>query len=293
MAQRFGGRYSPGGGGDAGRPVGRRPERMAMRRNLLYIAPAPLLLTAFGGGAVAMASDLAALAALWGAAFLVGEGVKAEAAYDERKVAKRPAVPRKLFASALTGIGVALAAVTAEGGLVAPAVFGIVATALHVAAFGPDPLRDKGAPGMDEVQTSRVSRAVDEAEGLLAEMRAAIARANDRQLAIRVERFGETARALFRSVEEDARDLAGVRRYLGVYLLGARDATTRFVDLYTRTRDPSARADYVALLDDLDETFADRTRRLIAETRTDLDVEIGVLRDRLEREGVPTDKETT
>ena len=39
-----------------------------MRRNLLWLAPAPLLFTAFAGGAVGMASDLAALALLWGSA---------------------------------------------------------------------------------------------------------------------------------------------------------------------------------------------------------------------------------
>ena len=82
-----------------------------------------------------------------------------------------------------------------------------------------------------------------------------------------------------------------MRRYLGVYLLGARDATTRFVELHGRSGDSGARADYVALLDDLDHTFAERTRRLMAESRTDLDVEIGVLRDRLAREGVADAKE--
>ncbi len=291
MARRYGGTHSPGQSGDTGAPPARAPnrapERMAMRRNLLWLAPVPLVFTAFSGGAVAMATDLAALALLWGAAWLLGEGLRAEAAYDQRKVAKRPAVPRKLFATAATGLGVALAAVEAGGGVVAPALFGVVAAALHAVAFGTDPIRDKGAEGVDEVQSGRVSRAVDEGERLLAEMRAAISQSGDRKLVARVERFQDTARALFRSVEEDPRDLAGARRYLGVYLLGARDATARFAEIYGRTGDPAARADYVALLDDLDETFAERTRTLIAETRTDLDVEIGVLRDRLAREGVP------
>ena len=287
MARRFGGRYSPGAN-DGAAPAGRAPERMAMRRNLLWVAPLPLLLTAFSGGALTMAADLAALALLLGAAYTVGEGIKAEAIFAERKVAKRPAIPRKLFASAMTGVGVALAAFSPDVSLLAPVIYGIIAAVLHVAAFGPDPLRDKGM-GADEPGSDRVARAVDEGERLLAEMREAIARAGDRQLETRVESFRDTARALFRRVEEDPRDLTGVRRYLGVYLLGARDATTRFVDLWSRRQDDRARADYVALLDDLEETFAGRTRRLIEESRTDLDVEIGVLRERLEREGVQTE----
>jgi 5-bromo-4-chloroindolyl phosphate hydrolysis protein len=117
-------------------------------------------------------------------------------------------------------------------------------------------------------------------------MRDAILRAGDRGLVARVEKFQTTARAMFRTVEQDPRDLTAARRYLGVYLLGARDATVKFADLYARTRDPKARADYEALLDDLEKEFAARTEKLLLDDRTNLDIEIEVLRERLEREGV-------
>lgn len=258
-----------------------------LRRNLLWLAPMPLLFTAFRGGALTMASELAALGLLLGANWLLGEGLRAEAAYDERKVARRPAIPRKLFASALTGLGVALAAWAPDAGLAAPVIFGVVAAGLHLLAFGPDPLRDKGSA--EGAGDERVLRAVDEAERLLSELRELIAQTGDRELIARVECFRGTARTLFREVEEDPRDLTGVRRYLSVYLMGARDATARFADVWRREHDLQARADYVALLDDLDQTFAARTRRLIEGARTDLDIEIGVLRERLERDGLKTE----
>src|SRR5690606_15836845 len=102
VAQRYGGPHSPDPV-SPGRRTERRPERMALRRNLLWLAPLPLLLTAFSGGALTMAADLGALGLLLGANWLLGEGLRAESAYDERKVARRPAIPRKLFASVLTG----------------------------------------------------------------------------------------------------------------------------------------------------------------------------------------------
>jgi hypothetical protein len=260
---------------------------MARRRNLLWVAPLPLVLTALSGGALTMAADLAALATLLGANWLLGEGLRAEAAYAERKVAKRPAIPRKIFASALTGLGVGLAAWDPGAGAAASAVFAVIGGLLHLAAFGPDPLKDKGVA--ETAGGARVLRAIDEAEAMLAEMAARVRETGDRKVIARVEAFCGTARTLFREVEEDPRDLGGVRRYLSVYLMGARDATARFVDLWRRGRDPQARADYVALLDDLDQTFAARTHRLIEDTRTDLNLEISVLRDRLEREGVKTE----
>jgi hypothetical protein len=146
-------------------------------------------------------------------------------------------------------------------------------------------MRDKGAEGIDAFQTDRVARAVDEAEKHLAAMKDAILRAGDRTLEARVDRFAATARALFRQVEQDPRDLTAARKYLSVYLMGARDATVKFADLFARSRDARARAEYESLLSDLETTFADRSRGFLANDRTDLNVEIEVLRERLQREG--------
>ena len=49
---------------------------------------------------------------------------------------------------------------------------------------------------------------------------------------------------------------------------------------------PEARADYVTLLDDLEANFTGKTQKLLIDDRSDLTVEIEVLRERLEREGV-------
>ena len=42
--------------------------------------------------------------------------------------------------------------------------------------------------------------------------------------------------------------------------MGARDATVRFADVYATSRDAKARADYEALLTDLETNFASRTK---------------------------------
>ncbi|MEM6322317.1 MAG: 5-bromo-4-chloroindolyl phosphate hydrolysis family protein, partial [Pseudomonadota bacterium] len=160
---------------------------------------------------------------------------------------------------------------------------------LHQLAFGPDPLSDKGAEGIDSFQTDRVARAVTEAEKHLDAMADAILRAQDRGLERRVETFQGTVREMLRTIEDDPRDLTGARKYLSVYLLGARDATVKFADIYARDRDAKARADYEALLSDLEANFTAQTEKLLTDNRSDLDIEIEVLRDRLAREGVRPD----
>ncbi|MFC3615429.1 5-bromo-4-chloroindolyl phosphate hydrolysis family protein [Lutimaribacter marinistellae] len=304
MARRFGGKYSPDSEQppeadiERGQYDGARVDPVGGRANAMFIPAIPLVFMSLNDGAVGLTLGLIGAGLLTSGALLLREGLRAEAAYNARRVAKRPAFPRKAFAAVLTGLGAAVAAyrndvldagTVASASLIAPVLFGVAAGALHGVAFGLDPMRDKGAEGIDSFQQSRVARAVDEAETYLADMEDAIARAGHRGIEARVERFQETARELFRKVEEDPRDLSGVRKYLGVYLKGARDATIKFADFYAQSRDAKALADYTALLDDLERDFAARTRKMLLDNRTDLTVEIEVLRERLQREGVRTD----
>ena len=288
MAQRFGGKHSPNGpmGPEDNSYRGARVEPAGLRANLMFLPPLVLALLSFGGGASGLVLGLAGAAVLALAAWLLREGLRAEGEYNARKIARRPAMPRKLAAAALSGVGVAIAAYSGDPGVVAPVLFGLVASALHVAAFGADPMKDKGMEGIDTFQQDRVARAVTEAEAYLRAMSDAILRAGDRKLETRVARFQTAARDLFRRVEEDPRDLTGARKYLTVYLMGARDATVKFADIYARTPDAQARADYEALLDDLEQNFAAQKGKMLLDDKTDLDVEIEVLRDRLQREGV-------
>ena len=289
MAERFGGKYSPGGSPppDAPRPFdGQTPARAGARVNLLFAAAVPFAITAFFQQPTGLALDLGAFAVLILAAWLTRDGVLAHQAYDGRKVARRPAIPRKLFASVLTGAGLFLGGFVPGASLADPLIFAVVGLVLHLLSFGPDPLKDKGMAGVDSFQTDRVARAVQEGEAYLAAMKGAILRAGDRTLDQRVETFAATARKMFRTVESDPRDLTAARKYLTIYLMGARDATVKFADIYARNRDTQARSDYEALLGDLESNFTGQIQALMADDRTDLTIEIDVLRERLQREGV-------
>nr|WP_321510791.1 5-bromo-4-chloroindolyl phosphate hydrolysis family protein [uncultured Celeribacter sp.] len=294
MARRYGSTYSPQGTDKAPdthatlppRPFdGKRPTRVGARSNLLFFAALPLAWRAFGADPVTMAAYLIALGCLVGAAFLTREGLKAEEAYEARKAARRPAIPRKIFGSLLTGIGLGLVGWFGWGPL-ETVIFAVLGVGLHSLAFGLDPLKNKGFDEIDMFQQDRVAKAVDEAEAHLNAMRDALERSGDRPAEARLEKFIATARAMFRTVEEDPRDLTAARKYLGVYLLGARDATVKYADLWARSKNTEARQDWFALLDDLEDNFAARNEALLSDSKTDLDIEIEVLRDRLAREGI-------
>lgn len=276
-------------GNDGGRGwFGRRRSRAGARANALYIAPVPLLFTAFGQNPTGLALDLAAFFVLTGAAWMTRDGLRAEDAYATREAARRPGLPRKLLGAGLTGIGLTLAGLPAIGGAI---ILGILGVVLHVAAFGIDPLHNKHPEGASAWQFKRVAAALDEAETHLAEMRAAVVRTGDRELLTRTDHLADTACTLFRSVEHDPSDLPQARRWLGVYLLGARDAARKYADLSQKHEHGAARDKFVALLDDLEDGLARRTKTMLLDDRSDLDVEIDVLRERLAREDGAIGKE--
>jgi hypothetical protein len=291
MVHRFG--EQPGRGRDAGAPAsskggfhGARRSRVGGRVNLLFFLPLPLAVRAFISGPVDLALNLAALGLLLLGAWLTREGLRAEEAYDARRIARRPAVPRKILAALSTGLGLGLAGAAANDSLLAPVIYAGTGTVLHLLAFGLDPLSDKRSGDIDSFQSTRVARVVDQAEDYLAAMSAAINRTGDRALETRLDRFQTTVRDMLRTVEDDPRDLTAARKYLGVYLMGARDAAVKYADLAARAPTREAREKFLSLLSDLERNFTAKTRALMADSNADLDIEIEVLRDRLERDGV-------
>jgi hypothetical protein len=285
MAQRFGGRFSPASQPAAVPATTDAPVPPPPRLRLMFILPYLFLISAyFNRSPDQLLLGLGAFAALTAAAFLSREGLRARAEYDARQMARPPKLPRLLLGAALMALGLGLGA---HMGGQPPLYLGLLAAlgaGLHLLAFGMDPLRAKGTEGIDPAQSDRVARAIDEAEAMLAAMAEAIRPAGERALLVRVETFAHTARGLFRNIEADPGDLTAARKYLTVYLMGARDATIKFAQHYAQTRDASARAEYESLLRDLETTFAARSQALIGQGRTGLDIEIQVLRERLKLE---------
>lgn len=300
MAQRYGGQFSPSPEGKPGdtpsaepgaRFRGRQAARVNIAARAMFVVPLPLLFSGLGeiagGDAFGMVVELGAFALLIVSAVMLNEGLKADAAYAARAIAKPPAVPRKLLASILTGLGVLLASGVAPGfNLIGGIVFGAAAGCAQLLAFGFDPMKAKGGAATDDFEAERVARAIDRAEETVAEIMTAASQIGDRRLEGRVERLISQVREVFRTVEADPRDLTRARKFLGVYLVGARDATRKFAELYARTRNESARVEYEALLTDLESSFRQHRQDLLADDKISLDVEIEVLRERLQQEGV-------
>jgi hypothetical protein len=285
-ARRFGGAFSRGARPDGERagPTDPAPGPTPFRARAMFIAPAPLLASALGeiarGDPAGIALEVGAGAALLLAAEALREGLRAEAAYHARASSARPAVPRKMIASLLTALATGALAAFAWGlGPVAGGAFGAIAGAMHVAAFGIDPLRAKGLAAARGGEARRAGAALAEAEEMVAQTLDAARRLGDPALEGRIRALCAAARPVLEEIERDPRDLLRARRFLSITLTGTRDAAVKYAAL--GVRDPAMRDAFAALLTHLETSFESQRARLIAEDRAELEVEIEVLSDRL------------
>lgn len=307
-SKRFGGPHSPGGrsssrgetqGGWTPPPPtppkktwfsGRKTRSFSWRVLGLYLAPTPLLVSGLGA---LMTADLPRIAwagggwaALIFAARLTGDGIKAAAAFEERVIARPPAFPRKLFAAALTGLSIAgVAFLGIRLGIIESVFYGLFAAGAHVLTFGPDPMRAKGMAGVNAAELDQVASKLEAAEEVVKETVAAAKGLRERKLTDRIDRLAFAARDILREIESDPRDLGRSRRFLSVHLVGLRDATMKFAAVAAKGASEGNRQEYELLLSDLEQSFSNHRRKLMAGDQTELEVEIEVLRDRLKQEG--------
>lgn len=277
---------------EATRPmkIRRREKPGGLALTLMFLAPFPLLLDGFSkitdASPIGAATAFGTYALFVLAAWTLREGIKAEAAYNERKIARAPMFPRKLIASGLSGAAVMLAAWFGwEQHMFTAIGLGGLATAAHLVAFGFDPMRRKGLVGFNEYETDRVARAVDKAEAIIADIESAAGRINNRSIERKVGGLLASVQEMLRVVEQDPRDLTRARKYMGVYLASARDATVKFVELNERSRDTVKQQEYLSLINDLETSFNGQRELMLADNQSDLDVEIEVLQERLKSEG--------
>ena len=306
MARRYRKKYSPDGRWQKDDPSpappnpfrGRRATRVDMRALLMFLWPTPLLFGALGalgsGTPLRMALFLLAYASLMFGAWLLREGQLAEIAYQERTLSRPPAFPRKIAAAVMAGAGVGIAGWLAGGGeaagfagrLAGGIGFGGLAMGAHLLAFGIDPLRAKGTgDSLASAEFNRVADALDRAGARLGEIERLAHELRDNEIDRRVASLNATARDMITMVEKNPREMDRARRYLNVYLTGAEEATRKFAENRQSLRDTGLRAEYLALLTDLEASFGRGREALLLNDRTELEVEIEVLRERLGQEG--------
>lgn len=257
----------------------------------LFVLPLPLsiavVLAAFAHDTSQLITTGGALASLWCAGALSWRALVAEARYFLGERTDPPALPLKAVSTALTALGVGLAATAGGHGLVGAAVFGALAGFGYVCFYGRDlkPHRVTVA-NVDGIDVAAVTAVLKQAYGRLRGIETAARDIAVPEFGQRLSRIINIGRGILQEIERDPRDASRARRFLNIYLDSAERVTTEYARSHRQLRSRPLEQNFRQLLIDMESTFEAQQRKLLENDLTSLDVEIEVLNARLKREGV-------
>jgi 5-bromo-4-chloroindolyl phosphate hydrolysis protein len=270
----------------------RRAQDWSPRGLLLYGLALPL----FPAFAISLVrADLRMLAVEAGALFLLlygaalaRGGLRQELAYRRRRVARAPKLPKKALGACLVAAGVFVCAFLGWSQSL-PVSLGLAAASLagFFLSYGFDPRRAKSvATGPYGFTPEEVLGALEEANAAIERIEAALRRIRQPELSRRLRRIAELARGIVGLIEEDPRSLRRARKFLRVYLSGARQVAEGYARTHRLRQSAELEASFRNVLVTIEDVFQEQRERLLDVDAVDLDVQIEVLAAQLEREGV-------
>lgn len=270
----------------------RSPSRFASTKGLLlFLLPLPVLFAAIGalgrGSLSALFDNGVCYGLFLGGALLLRRGLRTEAEYSRRQVARAP-WPLKTFGSVVIALATALTAWTsAHHPPLMAVVFGLLALLGCYLSYGFDPRGAKRFADQDGVDsTERVLEALNQAENSIAAIEHATRDIRNAEFNTRLRRIVGQARQILIMLEEDPRDLRRARKFLNVYLDGAKQVTEGYAKTHGRITAPELEDNFRNVLTTIEQVFAEQQQKLLETDVTDLDVQIEVLNTQLKREGV-------
>jgi hypothetical protein len=246
---------------------------------LPFILPLPLTLDALAnlwqGDLVGMLGSALPCILLFGGAALIRRGLAQASARPGQA-----AWPWRTLGAALVALGTAAAAFSAVGHSPPIALcFGLGALLGCYLCYGFD-RRPRLSADKD------VAAALAEAYRKLDELEAAGRRIRSPEFRERLGRIVAWGERILERIAADPEDFRRARKFLNVYLDGARQVTEKYARTHGEAGSAELEESFRALLADMEAVSEEQHQRLLDNDLVDLDVQIEVLTTRLRKEGV-------
>ena len=258
----------------------------------LFLAPLPLLIVVVSGLMQGQFFRIVAAACALGLAWTAGWFLRKARAYEieaaRRKWARSTRVPWRFSAAVFAG-GSAFLVTTLlmEHNIFVGALAAIGGFAGVVLAYGFDPQYDnKKDVSRFGVTTEEIVEALEEAEQNLSQIQEAAKGIGNSELKIRLGRIVEKTRGVLDLIEEDPKDLRRARKFLKVYLTGARDVTRQYARTHGQQQNEELEENFRNVLTSIEDVIEEQHEKLLENDVLDLDVKIEVLETQLKHEGI-------
>lgn len=267
-----------------------RPFGFSWRGAWLFVLPLPLLFAALAALAKGALLPLTVTATAYGlslgGALLARRGFAWEADHRDRPLA--PPLPYKTLAAGLLALAALVAAWLGAGHSLAVGL-GFAATAWlgFYLRYGLDPRPEKPVVAAGSgVDAEAVARALDEARRAIDAIDRARAQLGNPELTERLARISRLAGQIVEQIAARPRDLRRARKFLTVYLDGARQVSEGYARTHRHSPSPVLEDNFRRVLVTIEDSFRDQHRRLLDNEVLDLDVQIEVLSMQLKQEGI-------
>lgn len=259
---------------------------------LLFILPLPLLIVIVHSLTTSsffrLVASLAALGGIWLSAWFLKQAHYYEWESSRRKWTRSSRTPWRYMASILTcgSVFVIIFMILGHNILVA-GLGGLLAFFGVLLRYGIDPQHDTEKDvSLMGVTTEELVEIFDEAEENLAEIDSAAKNIGNHELKGRLNRISEKTREILSLIEEDPKDLRRARKFLKVYLQGAKTVSSQYANSSHTSDNDELEQNFRNVLDTIEDVIEEQKSKLAENDILDLDVKIEVLEAQLKHEGV-------
>ena len=271
-----------------------KPKKFQWRGWLLYLLPLPLLPAAVrslysGYTDVALARALGFALAIF-AATLIRKGIRLEQEGQLRRFKRRAStVPYRLIGSAVLSVAMFIVAywgLSNQHGFFISLICALATMLGCYFYYGFDPARNDPDIAAVGITTEELVELLDEAEERISAIERASKEIKNIEFKDRLRRIVREARAVLDTIEEDPTDARRARKFLKVYLDGAKQVTEGYAKAHRNEPNPELEDNFRRVLTTIETVIATQQEKLRENNVSELDVNIEVLQMQIEKEGV-------
>jgi 5-bromo-4-chloroindolyl phosphate hydrolysis protein len=266
-------------------------QRYSPRGLLLYFLPIvliPATIIALGkGNLLGIIVNASGFSLYVFAAWCLRKGIQAETALAESPITRTPQLPLKMLAAIITALATGLIAwLGAQHSFLVALMFAGGAFLGMYLSYGFDLRQNKKIADAQGYSGDEILRMLEESSLIIRNIEQANDKIRNAELNQRIENICAIADRILAEIESDPRDIRRARKFLNVYLDGARQVTEGYARTHQQTQSGQLEQNFRNVLETIESVFQEQHQKLLEEDVFDLDVKIEVLTTQLKREGI-------
>ncbi len=261
-------------------------QRYSPRGLLLYFLPIALIpatIIALGkGNLLGIIVNASGFTLYVFAAWCLRKGLQAES-----PITRTPKLPLKMLAAIITALATGMIAwLGAQQTLPVALIFAGGAFLGMYLSYGFDLRQKKKIADAQGYSGDEILRMLEESSLIIRSIEQANDKIRNTELNQRIENICAIADRILAEIESDPRDIRRARKFLNVYLDGAKQVTEGYARTHQQTQSGQLEQNFRNVLETIETVFQEQHQKLLEEDVFDLDVKIEVLTTQLKREGI-------